>query len=521
MDLKQHRTLSRGYVFYERLKDDGYESLYSTVKQNLVGISASAKSMGEQSERLFTMSDAELQKELSLIRNIFGINLQLNLREPGAITELINTLNSCLGLKEVFLRNAELIKNTNGQKSTISFFGTYFFKVWKEKETEINEKLNDLYLTSGENFPQAASDLISQYLDKLVPQAVYYMLNARTETEANAKYQRAYQELLGSVGRIQESGSLANQLYSIYELDSFKNSIIEMMQNSNGASVKINRDSMNKNIHQRGGYSLEAVENNILKIVADGLNKGNIKATVIQSGHTGAKADNIMTFNFNMENVLKELETKERVSREKNINLFNKINRKLQYVNDGYIVYSSAKNYTLNAGFKSRGGFMGESIGLKSFSQIMERIHKNSNMLVGAILQTLEGAVGDKELENNIKQTIAQDIAYFLFDDFNAIGRGSQAIHIFNLNGIYIPLSYLLYALGQAIEDAEKDPRRIVKVDIRKPVIEFPTREEQADWMAKNQGENPWHHQRDEAYKKVAIEVHFLANFQSLIQQYI
>jgi hypothetical protein len=40
---------------------------------------------------------------------------------------------------------------------------------------------------------------------------------------------------------------------------------------------------------------------------------------------------------------------------------------------------------------------------------------------MGAILQTINGAVGAEQRED-IKFSIAEDIAYYLFDDFESIG---------------------------------------------------------------------------------------------------
>jgi hypothetical protein len=56
------------------------------------------------------------------------------------------------------------------------------------------------------------------------------------------------------------------------------------------------------------------------------------------------------------------------------------------------------------------------------------------------------------ELEN----ALAQMIAYFLFDDYNALKsgltNGVNTLHVMNLNGVLLPISSILFALVDAIE---------------------------------------------------------------------
>ena len=85
---------------------------------------------------------------------------------------------------------------------------------------------------------------------------------------------------------------------------------------------------------------------------------------------------------------------------------------------------------------------------------IMDKVNKNMRTFIGVMLNTARGAVGaNSNLRGTINDAIARDFAYLLFDDFNTIGRdmthGVNGIHIFNLNGVMIPLSFLLNIYGQ------------------------------------------------------------------------
>jgi hypothetical protein len=71
---------------------------------------------------------------------------------------------------------------------------------------------------------------------------------------------------------------------------------------------------------------------------------------------------------------------------------------------------------------------------------------------------------------------ISKNIAYLLFDDFNTIGAGLEngvnAIHLVNLNGLFIPISAILYALVDALNN-EESIKKIVYTNIKLPEIEF------------------------------------------------
>lgn len=68
--------------------------------------------------------------------------------------------------------------------------------------------------------------------------------------------------------------------------------------------------------------------------------------------------------------------------------------------------------------------------------------------------------------------------AQFLFDDYLTIGRKHKnltAIHIFNLDGVLIPLSLVLTALARAFEDSSRyNYKDIVRVHFSIPEILYP-----------------------------------------------
>ena len=149
---------------------------------------------------------------------------------------------------------------------------------------------------------------------------------------------------------------------------------------------------------------------------------------------------------------------------------------------------------------------------------------------MGIILQLGEGAIGEKVLnKDNIENLLAQNIALFLFDDFQTLGGespGPTAIHLMDLNGIYVPLSFILFLLADAIRFAREDVSRIrdvASVRINVSPILFPTAADQRKWEKENEATpiEAWNEQRYQAQKSTTIRAHFLKNFQQIITSFL
>ena len=86
-------------------------------------------------------------------------------------------------------------------------------------------------------------------------------------------------------------------------------------------------------------------------------------------------------------------------------------------------------------------------------------------------------AIGDNLNKADLEKAIAYNFAYLLFDDFDTIGLDTgdgSAIHIMDLNGVLIPLSFFIHLLVKALEGWVHDPINIIKVKIQTPnSIEF------------------------------------------------
>ena len=143
---------------------------------------------------------------------------------------------------------------------------------------------------------------------------------------------------------------------------------------------------------------------------------------------------------------------------------------------------------------------------------------------IGAVANAMDKAVfGDDKHRQAILEMITQDMANFLFDDVFTVGKemtgGATAIHLMNLDGVYIPVSYLLLLLAEAFEKEDKNNYR----DIFYPTIRY-TEILYPDGGEGHKGDNiwsfeDWKRQRDDALNKITIGAHFARSFVDIVKE--
>ena len=104
------------WVYFKRLQTDATKpkkrpnlgDLYETGKSRVASLDASVIGNSNTGKKILDMANVELSKEQALLNQCFGINVQFNLWEEGAIQTLIEVINACLNLRSVYERNNSL-----------------------------------------------------------------------------------------------------------------------------------------------------------------------------------------------------------------------------------------------------------------------------------------------------------------------------------------------------------------------------------------------------------------------------
>ena len=110
----------------------------------------------------------------------------------------------------------------------------------------------------------------------------------------------------------------------------------------------------------------------------------------------------------------------------------------------------------------------GSAISLDTFAGIMSTMGMAADDMVRSCMQLIPGAIGDDKM-GEAETMMARMIAVALFDDFNVIGSvetsGAKSIHLLDLNGTLLPLSFYLNLLSEAFAD-------VAALDVAKGLVE-------------------------------------------------
>lgn len=516
------QSLSSHLVFYKRLEtdDNGKRAkLYNKVRSKMLEAVDAADRPVTLTRRLREQAKKEREKEIALIQDFFNAPIDPELTSPRKVMEFLDVFNSFMNIQDIYERNKQLILKAEGQKGVFSFFPFY---LKKELEDTWRDVAKTLDITNEGQMIRGITD----WLERSIPRAIERMFSAELETKRiDPSLKNVYMRLLGEIGTVQMKGSYAQQLADIYGLQDLADAIIEELRGGGIASKSELKSIAAKCTidYRKGGLALESLQDLIYNVITDVDGKHPQHAVI---GGKQARADNIATFNIDLTPIMERLDKgKGNLTRIEAVDLFNDIERNLDKSGRGFIVYTSDKNYTLNNGFAKKGGFAaGSDMDGNTLMGLMERTPYDGATFIGAILQLAEGAVGEDISRAYFEVALAQMIAYFLFDDFNAIGagltNGANTLHIMNLNGVLLPISTILYTLADAIEETiVLTPRQVVSVHIKNDPILFPNAEDQASWQEANQAtaSEAWLYQDEEALKNLEISIRFMAGLKKLL----
>lgn len=523
------RLLGKGYVFYNYLGKTAAEKLSKrnqilrkNAEDRLNSLNEMVTNSNSSVTLLQQMANAEKKKEISLINQYFGWNKELNSKTD--INELVKAYNSCLNLKKAFERSYKLIENTEGQKGVYSFFGDYFVKAVERNEDKLN-KIFEKDVTGLNNEKE-----ITQFVDLCTQEALSIMIN-EADVEPGLKktdpqLKSAYQELNKIIGSIKQQGNISQIMYQTYQLDEVKDYLLKELNRKGRASsfnTKKNKitELMKKNFFLRSGGGAEAFRKGIVDVIAQDLESTNV--TVIHTGSKGYKPDVVYTIGINFPKEITDIiqNNNTEVSRANNIKVFQQVYDKLKQFDEGFIVYDSVKNYSYNENFKTQGGMTLESIkAINLYSAMRQGNINNFGSFLDGLLNLAHGALNgdDPNKRKQYREILAQNVAYFMFDDFAAIGsqmtKGADAVHLFTLNGVVVPLSVVLQKLVDAMKTVERQYTSFVSINLQIPDVLVP---DQKTW--EKYEDNPtWDEQRTVALNKTVIKVKMLSSFKKFIE---
>lgn len=525
-------SIKNGHIFYENLKDSRmpWLSLYKKGKNEFDSIPLlNFKNDDQIGQELISLGEQELEKESSLIRNVLGGSTPR--LGPEDYKLFISKFNEILISKKnyekmlLLLNNA--IKSGAGEGSRSPMISSYFTS-YLEKHLSIQiTNFNRLKTVDINTDFLLWKERLEEYINRAIDNAIVEMLSAKEKFLDNEQIWIQLLDFYRSSQSLQKS--FRNMIYTNLNLSSLINLAQKSKtdKKSGYTSRKEIRTTLKMNEQKArsvGGYVQEYISSMFNGINVSLSDKGNTRVL----SNNVAKTDQVTLVSFNgeintnqlLEQLDEEMFQTDSLKRTRKI-LQDFYDRNLSKVNNSFIIYTSTKSYSLSDGFRGfhAGGAQPVSTLVETFEEIGISAEHTREFLC-KLSNTMNGAIGSnsrEKVKQELSQAISEAIAYLLFDDWSTLGNlymGAEAIHVFSLDGIMVPLSYLLINLGKAMIDTSHDMKNFVKASIRMPSIKYEnqhakTWEEIQAW---------WEDQAEEAKKEIKYSVTFLSNFKNLIK---
>lgn len=549
---------SPGYVYYNRIytdfhKDDStkgrsmmraYYGAKSAV--SFYGVRDTAlgrnKRIKEVSVYLKQQGRAEFEKEKKLLMykypELFAAHeIDFELGDKDSMMKFIRIYSEMLSSKDVFESAISRMSDALGSKGSKKvgatvwrYFPTYLANAITKFLQDREEDLANQVKIDEEGFPDYLHDLLESNLDDIMDDAIDRMLKSKRTNKSKDQTQ-PYLEFRKALNANPQSKAIFRAgLQKIYGLSG----IIDRLSENFSTDISSNWTGKNGNKSRNFTSSLESK----VQIKA-GLNRGggqqgglatgeaaarlvevlNKDMSAVRTGQTNVKADYIISVGGWDLNDLDLEESVNSVGRERGQQLVDAIDKILDDYDKGFLVYVNAKDYMTATTDNFKGFKSGESIKLSKYQSLSLRSGTDAasvNKFVGAIMNTMKYAVGDG-YRVDLTTLLAGDLAMFLFDDFKTIGDnapqdGVNRLHLFLLNSVYVPLSYLLYWSGIAIEEAAngQNVNNYFSASISKEEISYPDPPYDSAM---------WEQQRTDALEKIKVGGKFLKNFSDIVAE--
>ena len=532
------------YVYYLRLNTDA--SSNQKVEDNRKQLFKKASSVFnyrvEQGSSFLKIADyfkllrdSEYDKEVKLLKSKFPESKFLkeyNFENWKAVSaELIRNFNRLLSFEKVFKRNFQVLTRTN-QKSIMSHFRYYFDEAYKGMEDKLVDEIREAYELNKKRggINRAIEEVLEINLPEIVRRALEIMFGKagvedwirKGGPKVDQELRDAYEELLPYLRDDSSIGNdFVNSLIKHYKLDTLAKDIIKRRKNFQPKAWDM--AIKNVSIKGRGGKGVTGLGAEDLQTAMGQILEDTFNGKVLHTGDTKIKPDITVVYEADIEPIEKALSGDNLGNRPEDVRAAIEVEKVMDSVTEGFLVYSNAKDYQPTF-IKKQGYSAGSPITLSTWDSMMHAgfVQKGRDLIFMA-LQLIHGAVGMGK-DEQVKAAFARAIASALFDDFKMIGRkdmGKNTIHLLNLNGIYIPLSFYFHLLHKAFYNAAQDEiSKLIQVDIDLPHgIEFPRLRDERDWRRKNTGKSPWNEQSHTALDTITIEYHFFKGFKEAMQE--
>lgn len=549
-------SVAGGYVFYDRLKEDINFTRFLGINPSEAAITTFSEQQEKYrshtwnivADQLMATGAAEQEKErrlLSVLSN-GGYDEEIPYNEYPKYIEAINQL---IGLKDKYKSYLEEVKaqaqDDHNQRAAGGF--RYFeSRIATEISQGIKETMGTLPI---QKLMAMSYDQISEYVENSISNSIERAMEkvANQGTPYTQKKIKIWKEISDGFKNLnsENKNQLISTIYERYKLNDLSSKITEWLL-QNFKNPKRKKDLMwgltsaikrKMDVGEKAGSSIDGF---LSEFIPSLLNTSLGSGMVLKSN--AFKTDSIELFNLSIDadtsSIFQNFSALGTGNEDSLINQLDRFTADiLNKVEKVFIVYDSSKMYRLSGSFTSR-GFGGTSGNLENLGQAISQfgISSLNENIAHTLYQTIKGAIlqGQRDvLIEQVKREIIRCITTAFFDDISFQGptsSGDNVIHMLTLEGIRIPLSFYCFALANAISKAAEEItsdnlKKYVSISITLPKeIMFPDKEKVIGFEGKKFPSSiyaAWNAQRAAAISESHFEIHFLRNFEQIIDSLI
>ena len=530
--------LKDNYVFYQRLNNDSaaqahiWKKVYTSAMNDFSdGLKfynvIDTETIGNT---LVSQGYSEQARELSFLNQIFGIpnNGEIHISQYN---KYIEQTNDILETSDEYKRISVLLKQNKTKRKiskedmaqVMTLFDTTFHNNFRANLNDFLRRVGISNLIASNN-KTAWLDEMDYVIRKSIDQSIK-SLNIEKEKTKNENI-RIWLDVFNLIKKSENQlQKLQSDLFKRYNLDYVLDNLYEwnrnrISDNNKSLSGLANELKKSYNIDITEFNGVDRIINEITKSLSGTYdlstssskrvqNKNiNLDSITLFSSSLRMDLDGLLNFfstQLNSEDSLQDIE-----------NYIESFGSFISTWRDIFVVYEAVNLDNTN---ENLSGIYSLSM-LPSF---LDRIGTkvNGDEIVSLLYNTIPGAIGSEsfgEIEDKISLAMSESMASFLFNDWSSIGNPTRnSIYLFNLDGIRIPLSYLLIAAGMTILDIQKNPSSYFKINFNLPSnILYPETINPFDKDIGMQGY--WNEQRDAVISGSTFSIRFLEGFKGRIK---
>ena len=548
-------AVGQGYVYYEHLKDNNGNfwrgvgnkadrDLNSKLSTNLQVLKK--VDLSKTATILRNLGEIELDREMEILTTHFGMK---ELARPLSLNDypkFIRDINLIMGIGDKFKDYLNLLdqhSKKNSDKKTrapvaASYFGSNFETLLNQRIIKIfenpkiqNDIINGDYDSFKKRVEKSFDPLILKALEKTAKTSdkLFDKEDALTKKEV-----QIWQDIIKLKNSL-EFQPFKEVVYQRFNLDKIVEGMFEWKKERLQKNNLSNRGSRKQLFNIM--FTDEKNYRNVAGFIGEFLHEINVDVNLTGNKQTAtktlkkniARTDSITLYESSIEiefsnKLYEELEKLDNSligsTLEKNRKPIEDFTREFLNKSDkNFIKYTSTKVSSLGENFEKYG--FGTKTKPEEIMNLLDRagVGKTDDLLE-VIYNTGKGALleNKREIRDEVKKVLVRMVAYILFDDWESFEENQKdrkVIHIFNLNRVMVPLSYLLFSMSDAIDYTNKNLNKVFSIHLSVPKIKFTppinTKEKTMEQF--------WQEQATHAKHNTNLSIQFISNFKTLIAQ--